>query len=72
MRVEFKIFAITDSHGNKWANAVNEVSDTVQVYGIYLADGAYFHFEDEARFLPNVCARNGLDCVVYDRAELLP
>lgn len=72
MKVTYKILAITDSYGNEWANVVNEMSDTVQVYGIHSADGSYFYFENEARFLPAVCEASGLACVVRDRTESLP
>lgn len=55
------IYALIDTHGNTWIGAVNDPSDTIQVYGISgAANGRFLHFESEAHHIAAWAKDNGL------------
>ena len=61
-----KIYAVRDSHGNTWAECVDEPGNTVQVYGIHDKNGEYLLFESDAFHLGLWCKENGLELVIQD------
>ena len=55
MNIEYWIYVVADSHGNKDAVVANEPADTVQICGMRSKLGNPVHFESDAYHLEEWC-----------------
>jgi len=61
MKIEYLIYTVTDSHGNKDATVCNESSDTIQICGMKNKDNGDTYFESDAYHLKNWCEENNFE-----------
>jgi len=69
MRLDYKIYVIEDTHGNKCGIATTDSSDIVMVYNIYDESKKILHFESDAYHLENWCKENRLIYKEIDKSE---
>lgn len=68
-KINFKIYLMVDSHGNKAFVACNSTSEDVLVHGLRGVDNELLHFETEAYHLSAWCYVNKISLRVIDRSE---
>jgi len=66
MKIEYKIYVVSDAHGNKEAIVVNEGCDTVQICSMKDSNYNKLYFESEAYGLSCWCDENDLTLKVID------
>ena len=61
LRCEVVIYALRDSHGNTWCQAVEDSSHIVNVYGITNADRGHLFYDGQGGYLQEWADKNHLE-----------
>ncbi len=67
MRFKYKIYIVTDSHGNKDVVVCDEPSNCVHVSGMKDELGEGLYFESEAYHLQTWCDEHKMDLLIINR-----
>lgn len=67
--VTYYILVVQDKRGTFWSGVVNEMGDTIQVYGLSTPEGAPLYIESEAYHVESWCKDNGLLYALRSRQE---
>jgi len=62
-KIDFHVFGVMDSHNNTWGGILEDLADSIQVYGIRNVDGELLHFESDGYHLYTWCKDNALTLV---------
>lgn len=68
-KIDFKIYLMTDRHGNKAFAVCGDTSEDVLVFGLRGADNESLQFESAAYRLSAWCYANKISLRVVDRSE---
>jgi len=60
------VFGVQDTHGRTDYAVVSEPADSIQICGMYTAEGTACYFESEAYHLEDWCNTNGFEFIRKD------
>lgn len=69
MEVNYTIYLMIDSHGNKESVIVNDIYNIVQILGMKNKEGDRKHFESEAYHTPTFCKENNIELKIINRKD---